>query len=105
QQGDLEKLNALLVKYPEHQFHVTHQIYQRQLLHFASDGELTIGALKELEERTFPYFDEQQYYSLVLYYAPVWGDFYEQFHACKQANLCYKRALQASEKVRQCMSS
>lgn len=105
QQGDLEKLNALLLKYPEHHFHVTHQIYQRQLLQFASRGKLTIQALKELEEWIFPYFDEQQYYSLVLYYAPVWGDFYEQLHAYKQANSCYKRALEASEKVRQRMSS
>jgi len=58
-----------------------------------------------LEDEAFPHFNEQQYYSLILFYAPLWAQFYEQLHAYKQASYCFRQALYASEKIRQRMSS
>ena len=105
QQNDTTQLTLLLEQYPESLFTVQHHIYQRHLLHSAVNEERSITTLKELEEVVFPHFDQQYYYALTLFYAPLWGDFYEELHAYKQASNCYKLALYASEKVRQRMSS
>lgn len=104
QHGDLKKLQQLLTQYPEDCFSVQHHRYQRQLLHYMCNDDITIASLKQLEEEVFPYFYEQGYYSLTLYYAPLWAVFYEKLHAYKHAAACYKEAFNASEKVRQRMS-
>ncbi|MEK4628427.1 helix-turn-helix domain-containing protein [Solibacillus sp. FSL R7-0682] len=105
QLGDFNLLHKLLNKYPFEQFSVQHQKYQWRLLQFACKKEITLESLKALDEEIFPYFMEQDYYSLTLFYAPLWGQFYEQLHAYKQSAKCYKMAFTASEKVRQRMSS
>ncbi len=104
-QKDFKQLNILLKRYEEQQFTVPHHIYQRRLLAYAVETEYTIHGLKLLEDEAFPHFNEQQYYSLILFYAPLWAQFYEQLHAYKQASHCFKQALYASEKIRQRMSS
>ena len=81
-----------------------HHQYQRKLLAYASVGNIAAASLKELEELVFPYFERQEYYSLLLYYTPLWAAFYEELHNYKQASACYRRALLASEKVQQRMS-
>ena len=104
--GDVILLNQLLVKYPEQYFPLQHQKYQRQLLEYVNNNEeLKFDLLKQLEERIFPYFEEREYYSLTLYYAPLWGSLYEQLHSYKHASNCYKTAFNASELVRQRMNS
>jgi HTH-type transcriptional regulator, quorum sensing regulator NprR len=105
QLGDFILLGELLKKYPLEQFSVQHQQYQWRLLQFACQEAVTLDSLKALDEEIFPYFIEQHYYSLTLFYAPLWGQFYEQLHAYKQATKCFKIAFTASEKVRQRMSS
>lgn len=105
QQGDEETLNKLFIKYPRERFKVLHHQYQRRLLQYANERNFTLTKLKDLEELVFPYFKQQEYYSLTLYYAPLWATFYEELHAYKQASICFKRAFIASEKVRQRMSS
>lgn len=100
-----DQLEILFNRYEEIRFTVPHHIYQRRLLQYAVDTAHTIRGLKLLEDEAFTHFDEQQYYSLILFYAPLWGQFYEQLHAYKQASHCYRQALEASEKVRQRMSS
>lgn len=104
-QKDFDQLEILFNRYEEIRFTVPHHIYQRRLLQYAVDTAHTIRGLKLLEDEAFTHFDEQQYYSLILFYAPLWGQFYEQLHAYKQASHCYRQALEASEKVRQRMSS
>ena len=104
QQGDEERLRHLLQMYPQERFSVMHHQYQRKLLAYASEGYVTAISLKELEELVFPYFEQQEYYSLLLYYSPLWAALYEELHNYKQASACYRRALLASEKVRQRMS-
>lgn len=103
QRGEIAKLRQLFEIYPLKNFNVLHHQYQWKLLDYASDGERSLLSLKELEEQSFPYFEGQEYYSLILYYAPLWAAFYEELHAYKQASVCYKRALKASEKVRERM--
>ena len=105
QQGDEETLGRLFNNYPRERFKVLHHQYQRDLLEYAIGRAFTLTELKDIEERVFPYFSEQTYYSLTLYYAPLWATFYENLHAYKQASICYKHAFIASEKVRQRMSS
>ncbi|WP_407271815.1 helix-turn-helix domain-containing protein [Radiobacillus sp. PE A8.2] len=105
QQDDEETLLKLFTNYPRERFIVLHHQYQRDLLKYASDREYTLNKLKDIEELVFPYFSEQEYYSLTLYYAPLWAVFYEEIHAYKRANICFKHAFIASEKVRQRMSS
>lgn len=105
QERDEEMLNQLFIEYPKDRFNVTHHHYQLLLLKCASDGNFTITKLKDLEELVFPYFKKQEYYSLTLYYAPLWAAFYEELYAYKHANICLKHAYVASEKVRQRMSS
>ncbi|MEI3606557.1 helix-turn-helix transcriptional regulator [Pseudogracilibacillus sp. SE30717A] len=105
QQGDEETLNKLFTHYPRERFNVLHHQYQRDLLKYASDRDNTLNKLKDIEELVFPYFSEQEYYSLTLYYAPLWAAFYEELHAYKRASICFKHAFIASEKVRQRMSS
>lgn len=104
-QKDFHQLEILLNRYEEHRFTVAHHIYQRRLLHYAVQNAHSVRELKVLEEEAFPHFKEEKYFSLILFYAPLWGQFYEQLHAYKQASHCYKQALEASEKVRQRMSS
>ena len=105
QQNDTVQLKTLLEKYPQSMFTVQHHLYQRQLIEYVVNYEFTLSTLKQLEEQAFEHFKEQQYYSLILFYTPLWGQFYEQLHAYKQASHCYKLALNASEKVRQRMGS
>ncbi|MGE7604668.1 helix-turn-helix domain-containing protein [Peribacillus sp. NPDC097675] len=105
QKGDEETLNKLFKKYPREQFDVLHHQYQWDLLKYASERNFTLTKLKEQEEVVFPYFKRQEYYSLTLYYAPLWAAFYEDFHAYKQVSICFKYAFNASEKVRQRMGS
>ncbi len=105
QQNDLMQLSLLLEKYPQSQFTVPHHLYQRQLLKYALTDDYSIAELHALEEPAFEHFEKQQYYALTLFYAPLWGQFYEQVHAYKRANYCYKLAFTASEKVRRRMSS
>ncbi|MGD6968756.1 helix-turn-helix domain-containing protein [Rossellomorea vietnamensis] len=105
QQDDQETLLKLFTNYPRERFKVLHHQYQRDILKYASDREYALNKLKELEELVFPYFSEQEYYSLTLYYAPLWAEFYEEIHAYKRATICFKHAFIASEKVRQRMSS
>ncbi|MBW8350803.1 helix-turn-helix domain-containing protein [Bacillus sp. IITD106] len=104
QQGDEETLNKLFIEYPRERFNVLHHQYQWELLKFANERNITLTKLKELEELVFPHFEQQEYYSLTLYYAPLWAAFYEELHAYKQASKCFKLAFIASEKVRQRMS-
>ncbi|WP_154661614.1 helix-turn-helix domain-containing protein [Bacillus ndiopicus] len=103
--GSLEKLRTLLKKYPREIFTIGHHQYQWELLHYASGQQLELTSLKDIETRAFSYFEEHSHYELILYYAPLWGTFYEELYAYKQANNCYKRAFKASEKVRRLMSS
>lgn len=105
QQNDTILLQTLLKKYPQSIFTVQHHRYQRLLIEYALNHEYELSTLKQLEEQAFEHFEKQQYYALILFYAPLWGQFYEQLHAYKQASHCYKLALKASEKVRQKMSS
>lgn len=105
QERDEETLKMLLKAYPKDRFNVTHHHYQLLLLKCASEGDFDLTKLKDIEELVFPYFQQQEYYSLTLYYAPLWASFYEELHAYKQATTCFKYALLASEKVRQRMSS
>lgn len=105
QEGDEETLNKLLKKYPRERFDVLHHQYQWDLLKYASERNFTLTKLKEIEEVVLPYFKRQEYYSLTLYYAPLWAAFYEELHAYKQASICFKNAFNASEKVRQRMGS
>ncbi|WP_336045992.1 helix-turn-helix transcriptional regulator [Solibacillus ferritrahens] len=105
QNKDFTQLEKLFHRYEEQLFSIQHHIYQRKLLQYAIQNEHIIQGLKELEEQAFHHFNEEQYYALTLFYAPLWGQFYEQLHAYKHASQCYKQALFASEKVRQRMSS
>lgn len=105
EQQDFNQLKKLFNRYPEHLYSVPHHIYQRRLLQYAVQNEHTVRTLKLLEDEAFPHFNGEQYYSLILFYAPLWGQFYEQLHAYKQASLCYRQALNVSEKLRQRMSS
>ncbi|WP_339216378.1 helix-turn-helix transcriptional regulator [Solibacillus sp. FSL W8-0372] len=105
QHKDFSQLEMLFHRYEDQRFSIQHHIYQRKLLQYAVQQEQTIHGLKELEEQAFSHFNEEQYYALILFYAPLWGQFYEQLHAYKHASQCYKQALFASEKVRQRMSS
>jgi HTH-type transcriptional regulator, quorum sensing regulator NprR len=105
QQDDDEMLLQLFTNFPRERFIMLHHQYQRDLLKYASDREYTLNKLKDIEELVFPYFSEQEYYSLTLYYAPLWAAFYEELHAYKRATICFKHAFIASEKVRQRMSS
>lgn len=103
QQGDIDMLSNLFKSFPKERFTVQHHQYQWELLHFAWKRNVSLQSLKKHEELVFPYFEKQEYYSLTLYYAPLWGAFYEELHAYKQASNCYKLALIASEKVRKRM--
>ena len=105
QQGDQEALCILFTNYPRGKFKVLHHQYQWDLLKYASNGDHTLAKLKDFEEIIFPYFSEQEYYSLTLYYAPLWAALYEKLHAYKRSSSCFKHAFIASEKVRQRMSS
>lgn len=105
QQKDKKTLHKLFLEYPTHRFDVTHHRYQLLLLKCANEDDVTTSQLKDIEELVFPYFQQQEYYSLTLYYAPLWAAFYEERHAYKQANICFKYAFYASEKARQRMSS
>ncbi|AWE07607.1 sugar-phosphatase [Lysinibacillus sp. 2017] len=105
QQQDTAQLSLLLEHYPQSQFTVPHHQYQRQLLAYALKDDFSIATLQALEEPAFEHFETQQYYALTLFYAPLWGQFYEQVHAYKRASHCYKLAYHASEKVRRRMSS
>ena len=105
QQGDQETLHKLFANYPRDRFKVLHHQYQRDLLKYANNRDYRLTKLKYIEELIFPYFSAQEYYSLTLYYAPLWATFYEELHAYKQASICFKHAFIASEKVRQRMSS
>lgn len=105
QQGDERKLNKLFLKYPREQFKVPLHQHQWLLLKSASENNITLTKLKDIEELAFPYFRQQEHYFLTLYYAPLWAMFYEELHAYKQASICLKYAFIASEKVRQRMSS
>lgn len=105
QQGNEEVLNRLFSNYPRERFTVLHHQYQWDLLTYASGQNFELINLKEIEEVVFPYFEQQELYSLTLFYAPLWAIFYEDLHAYKQASICFKYAFIASEKVRQRMSS
>ena len=105
EQQDHSQLEVLFQRYPEHLYSVPHHIFQRRLLQYAVQKGHTVRGLKLLEEEAFRLFKEEQYFSLILFYAPLWGHFYEELHAYKQASNCYRQALEASEKVRQRMSS
>lgn len=105
QQQDEKTLNKLFFEYSTHRFEIIHHRYQLLLLKCASEENITISKLKDIEELVFPYFKQQEYYSLTLYYAPLWARFYEERHVYKQASICFKHAFVASEKVRQRMSS
>ncbi|WP_107841280.1 helix-turn-helix domain-containing protein [Metasolibacillus meyeri] len=96
----MEKLQTLFEKYPQELFTVGHHLYQWQLLHYASSQQMGLAILKNIEAGAFAHFEENRHYELILYYAPLWGAFYEELHAYKQANTCYKRAFHASEQVR-----
>ncbi|WP_432355574.1 helix-turn-helix domain-containing protein [Sporosarcina sp. A2] len=105
QQRDKETLTKLFLTYPKERFEVPHHRYQFLLLKCASEEEITIAQLKDVEELVFPYFKKQEYYSLTLYYAPLWARLYEELRAYKQANICLTYAFTASEQVRLRMSS
>lgn len=105
QQGDDETVSTLLIKYPKERFTVLHHQHQWLLLNYASARNFTLTQLKDIEELVFPHFQQQEYCSLTLYYAPLWATFFEELHAYKQASICFKHAFIASEKVRQRMSS
>lgn len=105
QQPDLQQLKILFQTYEKSLFSVEHHIYQYELLLYAYENEHTIQGLKALEDKAFPHFEQQQYYALTLFYAPLWGNFYEQLHAYKHASKCYQLALHASEKIRERMNS
>ncbi|MDG5473697.1 helix-turn-helix transcriptional regulator [Jeotgalibacillus sp. ET6] len=105
QQGDEETLLKLFTNYPRKRFEVLHHQYQRELLNYASERDYTLNKLNNIEELVFPYFSEQEHYSLTLYYAPLWAAFYEELHAYKRASICFKHAFIASEKVRRRMGS
>lgn len=105
EQQNFNQLEKLFNRFPENLYSVAHHIYQRRLLKYAVQHEHTVRELKLLEDEAFPHFKKEQYYSLILFYAPLWGQLYEQLHAYKQASHCYNQALNASEKVRQRMSS
>jgi HTH-type transcriptional regulator, quorum sensing regulator NprR len=105
QQGDEETLYKLFLQYPRERFQELHHQYQWHLLKYANERNFTLTKLKDLEELVFPYFEQQEFYSLTLFYAPLWAAFYEELHAYKHASICFKRAFIASEKVRQRMSS
>lgn len=105
QLDDFSQLQTLLETYEASRFSVPHHVYQRALLSYACEGAHTIAGLKQLEEQAFPHFDQQHYYALTLFYAPLWARFYEKLHAYKQASHCYQLALHASEKIRARMSS
>lgn len=105
QYGDEKLLDDLFIKYPKERFEVEHHQYQWLLLKYASERNITLAGLKEIEELAFTHFSHQEYYSLTLFYAPLWARFYEELHAYKQASICFKYAFIASEKVRQRMGS
>ncbi|MFC5734429.1 helix-turn-helix domain-containing protein [Cytobacillus gottheilii] len=105
QQGDKDILNKLFTHYPKERFNVWHHKYQLDLLKYVSDRDFSLNKVKDIEELVFPYFFEQEYYSLILYYAPLWASIYEGLNAYKRASICFKYAFIASEKVRQRMSS
>ena len=105
QKQDFKQLDQLFNKYGAAQFSVPHHKYQRALLAYAREEQQTISDLKQLEELAFPHFEQQQYFALTLFYAPLWAQFYEKLHAYKHASHCYQLALQASEKIRERMSS
>ena len=102
---DVTQLQTLLKTYEASRFSTPHHLYQRALLSYACEEVQTIAGLKQLEEQAFPHFDQQHYYALTLFYAPLWARFYEKLHAYKQASHCYQLALHASEKIRERMSS
>lgn len=105
QLDNFTQLQTLLETYEASSFSIPHHVYQRALLSYACKGTHTIAGLKLLEEQAFPHFDQQHYYALTLFYAPLWARFYEKLHAYKQASHCYQLALHASEKIRERMSS
>ena len=105
QQQDTLQLQTLLNQYPLSRFNVQHHLYQRQLIEYVLKNDYSLPTLKQLEDQAFEHFEKQQYYFLTLFYAPLWAQIYEQLHAYKHASQCYKLALDASEKVRQRMSS
>ncbi|MCM3709606.1 helix-turn-helix domain-containing protein [Sporosarcina luteola] len=105
QNEDEETLKNLFEQYPRERFVVLHHQYQWDLLKYASERKFTLTKLKEIEERAFPHFMQQEYYSLTLYYAPLWAAFYEKLHAYKQASICFKHAFAASEEIRRRMGS
>lgn len=98
--GNIEQLQTLLEKYPQKLFTLGHHQYQWQLLHYAGLQQLELTTLRNIEVEAFTHFSEHNHYELILYYAPLWGGFYEELHAYKRANICYKLAFHASEKVR-----
>lgn len=102
---DYAQLHQLFTTYDQNQFSVPHHLYQRALLVYACEKGKSIPELKQLEEQAFPHFEQQQYFELILFYAPLWAGFYENLHAYKHASHCYRLALQVSEKVRKRMSS
>ncbi|MFJ6211041.1 hypothetical protein [Lysinibacillus sp. NPDC092081] len=70
---------------------------QFEVLSFISNGKIEQLSLKVLEEKALYYFEQQKYYSLILFYAPLFAELYKTLLAYKQASNCYERTFMASK--------
>jgi len=101
---NVEKMEQMIECYKDLSFQKKHEEYQFEILCFISNEKIELSSLKVLEERTLCYFEQQKYYSLTLFYAPLFAELYKTLLVYKQASNCYEKAFVASEKVRTIMS-
>ena len=101
---EIENVKCYIEKYSELPTNALHQQYQLEVIRYVTQENIEITTLKKLEEKTLAYFETQQYYSLVLFYAPLFAHLYKILQAYKYASNCYERAFYASEKARERMS-
>ncbi|MFJ7917240.1 MULTISPECIES: tetratricopeptide repeat protein [unclassified Lysinibacillus] len=102
---NLEKMEQMIKRFKDLSFQKKHEELQFEVLSFISSEKIEQLSLKALEEKTLCYFEQQKYYSLILFYAPLFAELYKTLLTYKQASNCYERAFMASEKVRIIMSS
>ncbi|MFJ7668919.1 tetratricopeptide repeat protein [Lysinibacillus sp. NPDC097195] len=101
---EIENVKCYIKKYKGLLTNALHQEYQLEVLSYVTQEDIEITVLKALEEKALSYFETQQYYALVLFYAPLFAHLYKTLHAYKNASNCYERAFYASEKARKRMS-
>ncbi|MGE8000309.1 helix-turn-helix domain-containing protein [Lysinibacillus sp. NPDC093190] len=101
---NFRKMEEMIERYKDLSFQKKHEEYQFEVLSFISNGKIEQLPLKVLEEKALCYFEQQKYYSLILFYAPLFAELYKTLLAYKQASNCYERAFVASERVRIIMS-